>query len=129
MEAAKKKPLNVALSRIPHPATIGMLALGEATGAKFNFIPYGGGNPTYTALLSGEADVGALPITGVLSLIDRFKVLTVFNKTNIFAGLTDNAPPVIRAAGAIMNGGPFSLRTGKQSNDHALVCVVVKPAA
>jgi tripartite-type tricarboxylate transporter receptor subunit TctC len=94
VEAAKKKTLNVALSRIPHPATIGMLALGEATGAKFNFIPYGGGNPTYTALLSGEADVGALPITGVLSLKDKFKVLTVFNKTNIFAGQTENAPPV-----------------------------------
>lgn len=94
VEAAKKKTINVALSRIPHPATIGMLALGEATGAKFNFIPYGGGNPTYTALLSGEADVGALPITGVLSLKDKFKVLTVFNKTNIFAGLTEDAPPV-----------------------------------
>lgn len=94
VEAAKKKTINVALSRIPHPATIGMLALGEATGAKFNFIPYGGGNPTYTALLSGEADVGALPITGVLSLKDKFKVLTVFNKTNIFAGLTEDAPPI-----------------------------------
>ncbi len=94
VDAAKKKTLNVALSRIPHPATIGMLALGDATGAKFNFIPYGGGNPTYTALLSGEADVGALPITGVLSLKDKFRVLTVFNKTNIFAHMTENAPPV-----------------------------------
>jgi tripartite-type tricarboxylate transporter receptor subunit TctC len=94
VEAAKKKTLNVALSRIPHPATIGMLALGEATGAKFNFIPYGGGNPTYTALLSGEADVGALPITGVLSLKDKFKVLTVFNDENIFAKDTENAPVV-----------------------------------
>jgi tripartite-type tricarboxylate transporter receptor subunit TctC len=99
VDAAKKKTLNVALSRIPHPATIGMLALGDATGAKFNFIPYGGGNPTYTALLSGEADVGALPITGVLSLKDKFKVLTVFNKSNIFAHMTDNAPPVNQVFG------------------------------
>lgn len=94
VDAAKKKTLNVALSRIPHPATIGMLALGDATGAKFNFIPYGGGNPTYTALLSGEAEVGALPITGVLTLKDKFRVLTVFNKKNIFAHATNNAPPV-----------------------------------
>ncbi len=100
VEAAKKKPLNVALSRIPHPATIGMLALGETTGAKFNFIPYGGGNPTYTALLSGEADVGALPITGVLSLKDKFRVLTVFNDKNIFASATENAPPVNAAFGS-----------------------------
>ena len=34
VEAAKKKPLNVAVSRIPHPASIGMLALGEATGSR-----------------------------------------------------------------------------------------------
>jgi tripartite-type tricarboxylate transporter receptor subunit TctC len=99
VEAAKKKTLNVALSRIPHPATIGMLALGEATGAKFNFIPYGGGNPTYTALLSGEADVGALPITGVLSLKDKFRVLTVFNDKNIFAAQTEDAPPVNKVFG------------------------------
>ena len=99
VEAAKQKPLNVALSRIPHPATIGMLALGESTGAKFNFIPYGGGNPTYTAILSGEAEVGALPITGVLSQKDKFRVLTVFNDQNIFAKETDNAPPVNKAFG------------------------------
>lgn len=100
VDAAKKKTLNVALSRIPHPATIGMLALGDATGAKFNFIPYGGGNPTYTALLSGEAEVGALPITGVLSLKDKFRVLTVFNKKNIFANVTENAPPVNEVFGS-----------------------------
>ncbi len=99
VDAAKNKPLNVGLSRIPHPATIGMLALGEATGAKFNFIPYGGGNPTYTALLSGEADVGALPITGVLSQSDKFRVLGVFNKSNMFASKTENAPAINAAFG------------------------------
>ncbi len=94
VEAAKKKPLNVALSRIQHPATIGMMALGEATGAQFNYIPYGGGNPTYISVLNGEAEVGALPITGVLSQGDKFRVLGVFNKTNMFASKTGNAPAV-----------------------------------
>ena len=94
VESAKKKPVNVALSRIPHPATIGMMALGEATGAQFNFIPYGGGNPTYIGVLNGEAAVGALPITGVLSQGDKFRVLGVFNKTNMFASRTANAPAV-----------------------------------
>jgi ABC-type taurine transport system substrate-binding protein len=94
VEAAKTKTINVALSRIPHPATIGMMALGEATGAKFNYIPYGGGNPTFTAMLSGETDVGALPIANLLALKDKFKILGVFNKTNIFAAQTENAPTV-----------------------------------
>jgi len=94
VEAAKQRPINVALSRLPHPATIGMMALGEATGAKFNYIPYGGGNPTFTAMLSGETDVGALPIANIIALKDKFKVLGVFNSTNIFAAHTENAPAV-----------------------------------
>jgi tripartite-type tricarboxylate transporter receptor subunit TctC len=99
VEAAKKRPINVALSRLPHPATLGMIALGEATGAKWNFIPYGGGNPTFTAMLSGETEVGALPINNVLALSDKFKVLGVFNSTNIFAAQTENAPAVNQAFG------------------------------
>lgn len=94
VEAAKTRQLNTAVSRIPHPASIGVLALGDATGAKFNLVPYGGGNPTYIAVLNGEADIGALPITGVLSLPDKFKVIGVFNRENLFAGKSDNAPPI-----------------------------------
>lgn len=99
VEAAKKRPINVALSRLPHPATLGMIALGEATGAKWNYIPYGGGNPTFTAMLSGETEVGALPIANTLALSDKFKVLGVFNSTNIFAAQTENAPTVNAAFG------------------------------
>jgi tripartite-type tricarboxylate transporter receptor subunit TctC len=95
VDAAKKKTINVAVSRIPHPASIGVLALGEATGGSFNLIPYGGGNPTYIAMLSGETDVGALPISGVLALKDKFRVLGVFNrKENRYAKLSENAPTI-----------------------------------
>jgi tripartite-type tricarboxylate transporter receptor subunit TctC len=92
--AAKKRALNVAVSRIPHPASIGLLALGDATGSNYNLIPYGGGNPTYIAVLNGEAEIGALPIAGVLALSDRLRVLGVFNRENIFASKTDNAPTI-----------------------------------
>jgi tripartite-type tricarboxylate transporter receptor subunit TctC len=95
VEAAKKKTLNVGVSRIPHPASIGLLALGEATGSTYNLVPYGGGNPTYIAVLNGEVHIGALPITGVLSLADKFKVLGVFNrKENLFAKHSENAPTI-----------------------------------
>jgi tripartite-type tricarboxylate transporter receptor subunit TctC len=94
VDAAKQKPLNVAVSRIPHPATIGMMALAEATGAQFNFIPYGGGNPTFIAVLSGEVDVSALPIANVIAVPDKYRVLGVFNKTNMFASRSDNAPAI-----------------------------------
>jgi tripartite-type tricarboxylate transporter receptor subunit TctC len=91
---AKKRPLNVATSRIPHPASIGILALGEATGSRFNLIPYAGGNPTMVAVMGGEAEVGVLPLAGVVAQAGRLKILGVFNKENIVASRTENAPPI-----------------------------------
>lgn len=91
---AKKRPLNTATSRIPHPASIGILQLGKETGSRFNLIPYQGGNPTQIAVMSGEVDIGVLPITGTLRLVDKIRVLGVFNKTNVFAKETDNAPSI-----------------------------------
>ncbi len=77
-----------------------MLALGEATKSTYNLIPYGGGNPTYIAVLNGEADIGALPMTGVLTLSEKFKVLGVFNRTtNNFAELSENAPLINKVFG------------------------------
>ncbi len=97
---AKKKQLNVATSRIPHPASIGMLALGEATGAKFNLIPYGGGNPTITAVLNGEVEVGVLPVSSPARLPQKIKILGVFNRTkNVLAKQTDNAPLINQVFG------------------------------
>jgi tripartite-type tricarboxylate transporter receptor subunit TctC len=90
---AKKRTLNVATSRIPHPASIGILALGKATGSKFNLVPYGGGNPTQVAVLSGEVDCGVLPAAGIVSLPEQFTVLGIFNKKeNVLAKYTNNAP-------------------------------------
>ncbi|WGF89568.1 tripartite tricarboxylate transporter substrate-binding protein [Marinivivus vitaminiproducens] len=94
VDAAKQNPLNTAVSRIPHPASIGMLALGEQTQSEFNLIPYGGGNPTQVAVLNGEADIGALPIAGIVALSDQFRVLGVFSDRNILADKTENAPTV-----------------------------------
>jgi len=91
---AKRRPLNAATSRIPHPASIGILALGEATGSRFNLVPYAGGSPTLVAVMSGEVDIGVLPIAGVVAQADRLRVLGVFNRENIVAAKTNNAPPI-----------------------------------
>jgi hypothetical protein len=84
----------VATSRIPHPASIGILALGEATGSRFNLVPYAGGSPTQVAVMGGEADIGVLPIAGVVAQAGRLRVLGVFNKDNIVASKSDNAPSI-----------------------------------
>lgn len=91
---AKKRTVNVAVSRLPHPASIGMLALGAAVGAKFNLVPYGGGNPTMVAVMNGEVDCGALPIAGIVAQREQMKVLGVFNDQNALASYSENAPPI-----------------------------------
>ncbi len=90
---AKKRTVNVAVSRLPHPASIGALALGAATKAKFNLVPYGGGSPTMVSVMNGEADCGALPIAGVIAAGDRMRTLGVFND-NFKLGRYTNAPSV-----------------------------------
>ena len=98
LDEAKKRTLNVAVSRLPHPASIGLLSLGRATGAKFNLVPYGGGNPTSVAVLNGEVDIGALPIAGVIKQDDTMKVLGIFNDEHKMSKHTD-APSVNKVAG------------------------------
>lgn len=79
---AKKRAVNVAVSRLPHPASIGVLALGAATKARFNLVPYGGGNPTMVAVMNGEAECGALPLAGIVALGEQMRILGVFNDDN-----------------------------------------------
>ncbi len=105
---AKKRPVNVAVSRLPHPASIGLLALGAATGARFNLIPYGGGNPTSVAVLNGEADCGALPIAGVAAQKDTLKILGIFNDDHKMAEFSDNAPAVNKVFGTKIPDLPSS---------------------
>ena len=82
------------MSRLPHPASIGVLALGAAVKARFNLVPYGGGNPTYVAVLNGEVDCGALPIAGAIAQKEQMRVLGVFNDENRLAQHSDNAPAI-----------------------------------
>jgi tripartite-type tricarboxylate transporter receptor subunit TctC len=92
---AKRRTVNVAVSRLPHPASIGMLALGNAAKARFNLVPYGGGNPAQVAVLNGEVDCAALPIAGPTTLGDQVRILAVFNDdASKMAKYSGNAPAV-----------------------------------
>lgn len=96
---AKKRTVTVAVSRLPHPASIGMLALGNALKVKFNLVPYGGGNPTQVAVLNGEVDCGALPLAGVASLGDQMRTLGVFSDDFKLGAYANNAPSVNKVFG------------------------------
>jgi tripartite-type tricarboxylate transporter receptor subunit TctC len=99
VEEGKKRTLSVAVSRLAHPACLGVLVLGEATGAKFNLIPFSGGRNTIAAVVTGETDLGALPIAGVVERGDVLRVLLLFDDQNRFGEKAHNAPVVNEAFG------------------------------
>lgn len=107
LDESKKRTLNVAVSRLPHPASICLLALGKAIGGSFNLVPYGGGHPTSIAVLNGECDVGALPIAGVLTQKETLQVLGIFNDEHTMGKYTD-APAVNKVAGTKIPALPSS---------------------
>ncbi|MBP0484937.1 Bug family tripartite tricarboxylate transporter substrate binding protein [Sagittula salina] len=99
VEEGRRRPLTVAVSRLPHPASIGMLALGEELGIEIILVPYGGGNATAMAAITMEVDCAALPVTNSIVLADQSLVLGVFAKENVAPEGTDNAPTVNAALG------------------------------
>jgi putative tricarboxylic transport membrane protein len=88
----KKRRLNVGVSRLAHPATLGVLALARHTGANLNVIPLSGGKNTYAGAATGEMDLAALPSGGVISRSKSFKILLMMSHSNPLPGRTDNAP-------------------------------------
>jgi len=87
----KKRRLNVGTSRMAHPASIGLLALGEETGADFNLIPLSGGKNTVAGAVTGEVDFSVLTSGSVIAAGDAVKSLLVFGENRVGAAL-DDAP-------------------------------------
>ncbi|MDX1484565.1 MAG: hypothetical protein R3229_08795 [Alphaproteobacteria bacterium] len=107
----KKRTINVGVSRLAHPATLGALALGRHTGAKFNVVPLSGGKRTRAGVATGEMDCGALPSGGIARRGKNFRILAVFDNVNpIPSKIKDavlvnkhfgmNLPPLIAGARA-----------------------------
>jgi tripartite-type tricarboxylate transporter receptor subunit TctC len=88
----KKRTLNVGVSRLAHPASLGALAVARHTGAKFNLIPLSGGKNTLAGVATGEMDFGALPTATVISKSPNFKIVLVFDDTNPLPDRMNNAP-------------------------------------
>ncbi len=88
----KKRTLNVSTSRLAHPASVGLLALGEHTGAQFNLIPLSGGKNTIAGVVTGEMDLGTLTSGSVAAKGAALRTLLVFNDQNVAADRLNNAP-------------------------------------
>jgi tripartite-type tricarboxylate transporter receptor subunit TctC len=90
----KKRKLNVGTSRLAHPASIGILALGEHTGAQFNLIPLSGGKNTVAGAVTGEMDFSVLTSGTVAAAGEAVRTLLVFNDKNLLGEALNNAPTI-----------------------------------
>jgi tripartite-type tricarboxylate transporter receptor subunit TctC len=99
VEEGKKRPINVATSRFPHPSTLAILLLGELTGAKFNVIPYGGGNAARTAGLTSEVDAVTTFLSSSLDFSSEIRFVIMFQQENKWKDISQNAPTPKNALG------------------------------
>jgi tripartite-type tricarboxylate transporter receptor subunit TctC len=107
----KKRTLNVGVSRLAHPASLGALAVARHTGARLNLIPLSGGKNTRAGVATGEMDLGALPSGGIVNRAKNFRVMLIFADKNPLpermpgvptanAHLGTDLPPLIAGARA-----------------------------
>lgn len=87
----KKRTLTVGTSRLAHPASLGMLVLAQKAGIKVNLIPLSGGKNTRNGVLTGEVDLGVLPVTTVMGR-KGIIVPGLFDEKNV---LPDRLPDAI----------------------------------
>ena len=90
--AGKKRTLNVGVSRLAHPASLGALAVARHTGAKFNLIPLSGGKNTLAGIATGEMDFGALPTGTVIKKGKNFRIVLLFVDKNPLPERLPNVP-------------------------------------
>jgi tripartite-type tricarboxylate transporter receptor subunit TctC len=98
LSEGKKRKLTVGTSRMAHPASIGLLALGEQVGVEFNLIPLQGGKGTVAGAVTGEVDFSVLTSGSVIAAGDSVKTLLVFGENRVGEAL-DNAPNINDAYG------------------------------
>jgi tripartite-type tricarboxylate transporter receptor subunit TctC len=88
----KKRTLNVGVSRLAHPASLGALAVARHTGARLNLIPLSGGKNTRAGVATGEMDLGALPSGGIVNRAKNFRVMLIFADKNPLPERMPNVP-------------------------------------
>ncbi len=116
----KKRVLNVGTSRMAHPASIGLLALGDQIGVQFNLIPLSGGRNTVAGAVTGEVDFSVLTSGSVIAAGDAVKTLLIFGENRVGDRL-NNAPNINDAFGMdlpeMLSARAFGIHK-KAADDH-----------
>lgn len=97
--ATRPGEVRISVSNLTSADHLAALRLEEQTGVDFNIVSYDGGGPARNAVVSGEVEAAMGGVFASQGIADRARALTVFQDSNIWGDLTDNAPAVNDALG------------------------------
>jgi tripartite-type tricarboxylate transporter receptor subunit TctC len=93
VEKALKDPNTVGIGEARSPLERMMLmALEDATGARFRIMTYDTGRQSYSALLAGKLDIGIISVTGAKRRIDHKELQALAVSTEERSGLLPGVP-------------------------------------
>jgi tripartite-type tricarboxylate transporter receptor subunit TctC len=81
-EESKRERINVGVGQPKTYYHLAGLILNDATGSKFNFVHYGGGGASRTALMAGEVPAVLTGLFSAADIFDRTRGLLVFAPKN-----------------------------------------------
>jgi putative tricarboxylic transport membrane protein len=98
---ARSRPneIRLSVSELTTSNFVAVQQLQRATGVDFNVIPYDGGGPARTALISGEVDITHAGVFNSLAIDEGTRVLAISQPENRWPGVTDDAPTANGALG------------------------------
>lgn len=96
---ARPNEIRLSVSDLTTSNFVAVKQLQNETGADFNVVPYDGGGPARTALISGEVDVTQAGVFNSLSIDEGTRVLAVNQPENLWPDVTDDAPTTTEALG------------------------------
>ncbi|RFU71387.1 tripartite tricarboxylate transporter substrate binding protein [Peribacillus saganii] len=122
IEYAKTQPPGTISASVSFRTSNNFLALKQlekATGVEFNIIPYGGGNESRLALLSGEVDLTHAGAFNSINMADETRVIGIQQPSNDWPNVTDNAKTINEQLGIEIPDnsstyGLFTLRKVKE---------------
>lgn len=121
LDEARANPgeVRVSVANLTNADHLAVLNLQEEADVEFNIISYDGGGPARNAVVAGEVEAGMGGVFAGQGIAEDARALTVFNDTNEWPELTDDAPAVNDVLGSDIDpiGGSYTLLADRDCYD------------
>lgn len=117
--ATRPGEVRISVSNLTSADHLAALRLEEQTEVDFNIVSYDGGGPARNAVVAGEVEAAMGGVFAGQGIADSARALTVFQESNDWAGLTDDAPPVNEALGTDIAdiGGRYGIFVARECQE------------